>query len=67
MDLALKRVARFKPAYLVVPLGFDDPTIIVQEGGYRTRTLSNNANGFFRGLWEGRGSLIGQGKRPSNP
>lgn len=30
------------------------PTLIVQEGGYRTRTLGVNARHFFEGLWEGR-------------
>ncbi|MCB0322987.1 MAG: histone deacetylase family protein [Bdellovibrionales bacterium] len=29
------------------------PTLIVQEGGYRTRTLAANAKSFFSGLWEG--------------
>ncbi|MGR9101442.1 MAG: histone deacetylase family protein [Gammaproteobacteria bacterium] len=29
------------------------PTLIVQEGGYRTRTLGTNARHFFEGLWEG--------------
>lgn len=28
------------------------PTLIVQEGGYRTRTLGANAQHFFEGLWE---------------
>nr|HPQ42350.1 histone deacetylase family protein [bacterium] len=28
------------------------PTLIVQEGGYRTRTLGVNARRFFLGLWE---------------
>lgn len=27
------------------------PTLVVQEGGYRTRTLGNNARAFFEGLW----------------
>ncbi len=27
------------------------PTLIVQEGGYRTRTLGTNARRFFEGLW----------------
>lgn len=26
------------------------PTLVVQEGGYRTRTLGINARSFFRGL-----------------
>jgi acetoin utilization deacetylase AcuC-like enzyme/GNAT superfamily N-acetyltransferase len=29
------------------------PTLVVQEGGYRTRTLGVNARHFFEGLWEG--------------
>ncbi len=29
------------------------PTLIVQEGGYRTRTLGANARAFFDGLWSG--------------
>src|SRR5215468_5746271 len=28
------------------------PTLVVQEGGYRTRTLGTNARAFFSGLWE---------------
>jgi len=32
------------------------PTLIVQEGGYRTRTLGVNARHFFLGLWDGRPS-----------
>ena len=28
----------------------DLPTLVVQEGGYRTRTLGNNARKFFTGL-----------------
>ncbi len=27
------------------------PTLVVQEGGYRTRTLGSNARHFFAGLW----------------
>lgn len=33
------------------------PTLVVQEGGYRTRTLGSNARHFFEGLWEGRRNL----------
>ena len=33
------------------------PSIIVQEGGYRTRSLGTNAFQFFRGLWEGCNDL----------
>ncbi len=29
------------------------PTLIVQEGGYRTKSLGTNARNFFTGLWEG--------------
>jgi acetoin utilization deacetylase AcuC-like enzyme len=31
------------------------PTVVVQEGGYRTRTLGTNAKHFFQGLVAGRG------------
>ena len=27
--------------------------VVVQEGGYNTRTLGVNVRHFFRGLWEG--------------
>jgi len=75
---ALKRIARFKPDYLVVCVGFDTakgdptgtwslggddfdrigqalgamhlPTLLVQEGGYRTRSIGGNARRFFTGL-----------------
>ena len=33
------------------------PTLIVQEGGYRTRSLGQNAAAFFSGLWASSGSL----------
>jgi acetoin utilization deacetylase AcuC-like enzyme len=29
------------------------PTLIVQEGGYKTQTLGINARHFFSGVWEG--------------
>ena len=29
------------------------PTLVVQEGGYNTRTLGVNVRNFFRGLWDG--------------
>jgi acetoin utilization deacetylase AcuC-like enzyme len=37
------------------------PTLVVQEGGYNTRTLGVNVRHFFRGLWQGtaRRSLSG--------
>jgi len=37
-------------------------TVIVQEGGYRTRTLGINARNFFEGLWQG--SRIEPPRRP---
>jgi acetoin utilization deacetylase AcuC-like enzyme len=33
--------------------GLAYPTVVVQEGGYNTRTLGRNACHFFVGLWEG--------------
>ena len=78
---ALRRVTRFRPQFLVVPLGLDPakddptgswslqakdffengkmigalelPTIIIQEGGYKIRSLGINARHFFLGLWSG--------------
>jgi acetoin utilization deacetylase AcuC-like enzyme len=40
------------------------PTLVVQEGGYRTQTLGINARHFFMRLWEGMasGSAIAPGK-----
>jgi acetoin utilization deacetylase AcuC-like enzyme len=29
------------------------PTLVIQEGGYRVRSLGSNARNFFSGLWEG--------------
>ncbi len=29
------------------------PTIVIQEGGYKIRSLGTNAQHFFKGLWEG--------------
>jgi acetoin utilization deacetylase AcuC-like enzyme len=29
------------------------PTLVVQEGGYKTRSLGTNARNFFAGLWQG--------------
>jgi acetoin utilization deacetylase AcuC-like enzyme len=34
-------------------LGF--PTLVVQEGGYRNRSIGVNARHFFVGLWQGAG------------
>jgi acetoin utilization deacetylase AcuC-like enzyme/GNAT superfamily N-acetyltransferase len=81
LNLALRRVEKFAPAFLVVSLGLDVargdptgswllgardiadngaligrlglPTLVVQEGGYRTRTLGVNARSFFQGLYRG--------------
>ena len=78
---ALRRIRRFRPAYLIVCAGFDtargDPTgtwsnrardferlghmigeqgyatLVVQEGGYRVRTLGTNVRNFFAGLLTG--------------
>jgi acetoin utilization deacetylase AcuC-like enzyme len=32
--------------------GLGLPTLVVQEGGYRTQTLGANARHFFTGLWD---------------
>lgn len=81
---ALRRIRRFRPAFLVVCAGFDtgrgDPTgtwsnrgrdfeqlgqmigeqgyqtLVVQEGGYRVRTLGTNVRNFFAGLVTGHSS-----------
>ena len=78
LNRAIKRIAEFKPDFLVVALGLDTargdptgtwglrandfeengrmiaalrlPTLVVQEGGYRTRSLGVNARRFFTGL-----------------
>jgi len=34
----------------------DCPTVFIQEGGYRTRTLDRNAGAFFSGVWKHRGA-----------
>ncbi len=77
----LRRIRRFRPAFLIVSLGLDTargdptgtwsnrardferlghmlgeqgyPTLVVQEGGYRVRTLGSNARHFFAGLATG--------------
>src|SRR5919108_142555 len=97
LDIALGRVTRFDPTFLVVSLGYDTaagdptgswrnrpadfrkigerigalgyPTLIVQEGGYRTRTLGNNARAFFSGLWDQAGKAPQRitPKRPRMP
>jgi len=38
------------------------PTLVVQEGGYRTRTLGSNARHFFEGLWAASSTGIKPGK-----
>ncbi len=46
------------------------PTLAVQEGGYLTRTLGQNARAFFEGLWSGHqpGSSAAQlAARPTQP
>jgi acetoin utilization deacetylase AcuC-like enzyme len=40
------------------------PTIVIQEGGYRIRSLGSNARNFFTGLWEGTSPAFAQGKTP---
>ena len=40
------------------------PTLVVQEGGYRTRTLGQNARNFFRGLMQGHMKAVGNRKEP---
>jgi hypothetical protein len=39
------------------------PTLIVQEGGYRTQTLGINARHFFTGLWETLGAHENNGRK----
>lgn len=81
LSLALQRIKKFKPHFLVIALGLDTakgdptgtwsltgedffangkllgelhlPTLVVQEGGYDSRALGNNARHFFKGLWVG--------------
>ena len=36
------------------------PTIVIQEGGYRIRSLGSNAKNFFTGLWEGGNLAFGR-------
>jgi len=83
LSKALRVVADFRPAFLVVALGLDTakgdpcgswslgsedfsangqllgrlrlPTLVVQEGGYRLRTLGAHARCFFEGLLHGIG------------
>ena len=92
LDEALKRIARFEPAYIVLACGFDTatgdptgswphrqedftkigrrigetgvPTLVVQEGGYRTRTLGQNAAAFFTGLSAGANRAVSTAPKP---
>lgn len=84
---ALRRVAEYKPAFLIVCLGLDTakgdptgtwslapkdfeangkliadldlPTLVVQEGGYRTAALGACARSFFQGLCQDAGAAPG--------
>ncbi len=42
----------YRNGAMIAALGL--PTLVVQEGGYLTRTLGVNARHFFAGLWEGK-------------
>jgi acetoin utilization deacetylase AcuC-like enzyme/GNAT superfamily N-acetyltransferase len=42
------------------------PTLVVQEGGYKTQTLGVNARNFFTGFWKGMHGAV-TGKQPSQP
>ncbi|MBU0673995.1 MAG: GNAT family N-acetyltransferase [Proteobacteria bacterium] len=42
------------------------PTVIVQEGGYRTRTLGKNAGAFFNGLSEAVTKWATAGRKPKS-
>jgi len=81
LSVALERIRKFQPQFLVLALGLDTakgdptgswqllakdfhengrmlgelglPTLVVQEGGYKTQTLGINARHFFNGFWEG--------------
>jgi acetoin utilization deacetylase AcuC-like enzyme len=89
LAIALDRIRKYKPQFLVLALGLDtakgDPTgswqlkakdfrengrmigelglpsLVVQEGGYKTQTLGVNARHFFTGLWEGTPGVTGPG------
>jgi len=43
------------------------PTLVVQEGGYRIRTLGSNARNFFTGLWQGSGRPLQRAPRAAAP
>ena len=42
------------------------PVVVVQEGGYRTRTLGAAAAGFFQGLYEGARARLAGSPTPSS-
>lgn len=42
------------------------PLVVIQEGGYRTRTLGKNALGFFRGVVEGLGQWANSRQVPNH-
>ncbi len=39
-------------------VGEAEGALIVQEGGYLTRTLGVNARNFLQGIWEGAGGKM---------
>jgi len=41
----------FENGHMIGQIGV--PTLIVQEGGYKTQSIGTNARNFFAGLWEG--------------
>ncbi|MDH4124434.1 MAG: histone deacetylase family protein [Gammaproteobacteria bacterium] len=43
--------------------GLQMPTLVVQEGGYKTQTLGINARHFFNGLWDGLALKAATGKK----
>jgi len=43
------------------------PTLVIQEGGYRVRTLGTNARHFFQGLAEGTAAAKPSRPRPAPP
>lgn len=55
----------FRIGRIIAAQGF--PTLIVQEGGYRVRTLGVNARQFFAGLWDGGKEplRLARGRRPA--
>jgi acetoin utilization deacetylase AcuC-like enzyme len=43
------------------------PTLVVQEGGYRTRTIGSNARCFFEGLWNGMFARLSGARSACDP